>query len=114
MKQVLLSWVLSALAIWIVSQIVPGFVVSGALSALIAAVVIGFVNGTLGLVVKIMTFPLTILTLGLFWLVINALMIQIASLFIPGFHIESFGAAFLGGIVLSLINLVLKPLAKEN
>lgn len=113
MAQALLRWILSAVAIIIVSQIIPGFVVDGLLSALIAAVVIGFINATVGFVLKIVTLPLTILTLGLFWLVINAVMIQLASLFIPGFTIESFAAAFFGGIVLGLINMLLKPLASD-
>ncbi len=107
MRNALLHWILSAIAIWLVSQIVPGFVVTGAAAALIAALVIGFINGTLGFVLKIVTFPLTVMTLGLFWLVINAVMIQLASMIIPGFTIESFLAAFLGGIVLGLVNMVL-------
>lgn len=110
MRTALLHWILSALAIWFVSQVVPGFIVSGAVSALIAAIVIGFVNGTIGFVLKLITFPLTILTLGLFWLVINAVMIQLASMFIPGFVIEDFFAAFWGAIVLSLTNMVLRIL----
>jgi putative membrane protein len=106
--RLLLNWFLSALALWIVSRLVPGFVVHGVMAALIAAVVIGFVNATLGLVLKILTFPLTILTLGIFWLIINAAMIELASVFVPGFHIASFGAAFLGAIVLSIVNILLK------
>jgi putative membrane protein len=104
----LLQWVLTALAIWIVSQLIPGFKVNGATSALIAAVVIGFVNATLGLFLKIVTFPLTLLTFGLFWLVINALMIELASAIVPGFHVAGFAAAFWGAIVLSLVNMALK------
>jgi putative membrane protein len=104
----LLHWLLSALAIWIVSRLVPGFVVSGPAAALIAAIVIGLVNATLGLFLKVVTFPLTILTLGLFWFVINAAMIELASAFVPGFHILSFGAAFWGAIVLSLLNMLFK------
>lgn len=111
MKQALLRWILSALAVWVVSQIVPGFIVQSAVAALLAAVVIGFVNGTVGLVLKIVTLPLSIMTLGLFWLVINAVMIQLASLFVPGFQIENFLAAFLGGIVLGITNMFLRPLA---
>ena len=64
----LLNWALSALALWVVAQLVPGFHVSGPFAALIAALVIGFVNATLGLFLKIITFPLTVLTLGVFWL----------------------------------------------
>lgn len=104
----LIHWVLTALAIWIVSRLVPGFGVSGPIAALIAAVVIGFVNATLGLFLKIITFPLTILTLGIFWLIINALMIMLAAAIVPGFHVNSLWTAFWGGIVLSLVNMALK------
>src|SRR6201998_2696656 len=106
--KMLLHWVCSALAIWIVSRLVPGFSVSGPMAALIAAVVIGFVNATLGLFLKIITFPLTVLTLGVFWLIINAIMIELASAIVPGFHVATFGAAFWGAIVLSLVNMALK------
>jgi putative membrane protein len=106
--KVLLHWVLSALAIWIVSRLVPGFSVSGPLAALIAAVVIGFINATVGLFLKIVTFPLTLLTFGIFWLVINAGMIMLASAIVPGFRVDTFGAAFWGAIVLSLVNMALK------
>ena len=106
--RMLIHWVLSAVAIWIVSKVVPGFSVSGPAAALITAVVIGFVNATLGVFLKIVTFPLTVVTLGLFWLIINAVMIKLASAIVPGFHVETFGAAFWGAIVLSLVNMALK------
>ena len=112
--RLLLHWVLSALAIWIVSRLVPGFSVSGAWAALIAAVFLGFINATLGLFLKIVTFPLTILTLGLFWFVVNAIMIELASALVPGFHIASFASAFWGGIVLSLVNMLLKWLVMPS
>ena len=108
MMRMLLHWILSALAIWIVSRLVPGFYISGAWAALIAAVFIGFINATLGLFLKIITFPLTILTLGIFWLVVNAVMIELASALVPGFHVANFWSAFWGGIVLSLVNMLLK------
>ena len=106
--RVLLHWIITALAVWITSRLVPGFYVDGATAALIASVVIGLVNATLGLFLKVITFPLTILTLGVFWFVINALMIELASAFVPGFHIRSFAAAFWGGIVLTVVNMLLK------
>lgn len=106
--RLLLNWILSALAVWIVAQIVPGVHINGAAAALIAAIVIGFINATLGFILKILTFPLTLLTLGLFWFVINALMLEFASWFVPGFQVRGFFAAFIGAIVLSLVNLVLK------
>jgi putative membrane protein len=114
MLRMVLHWILSALAIWIVSRVVPGFIVTGATAALIAAIVIGLVNATIGLVIKIVTFPLTVLTLGLFWFIVNAAMIELASAFVPGFHVQSFASAFWGGIVLSLVNMLLKWLVMPS
>jgi len=109
--RLLLNWVLSAVAVWVVAQLVPGVSVRGAGSALIAALVIGFINATIGFVLKVITFPLTLVTLGLFWLVINALMLELASaLLAPGFQVQGFLAAFVGAIVLSLVNLLLKAI----
>jgi putative membrane protein len=108
MLRVLLHWIVTALAVWITSRLVAGFEVDGVKAALIAAIVIGLVNATLGMFLKVATFPLTVLTLGLFWFVINAAMIELASKFVPGFHISSFAAAFWGGIVLGLVNMLLK------
>jgi putative membrane protein len=108
--RMLLNWVLSAVAVWIVAQVVPGVHVSGAMAALIAALAIGFINATLGALLKIITFPLTLVTLGLVWFVINALMLELASAVVPGFQVRGFLAAFVGAIVLSLVNLVLKAI----
>jgi len=98
--RLLLHWVLSAIAVWIVAHIVPGISVSGPMAALIAAAVIGLVNATLGLMLKILTFPLTILTLGLFWFVINALMLELASALVKGFYVRNFIAALIGAVML--------------
>jgi len=106
--RMLIHWIITALAVWITSRLVPGFLVSGAGAALIAAIAIGFINATLGLLLKVLTFPLTILTLGVFWFVINAFMLRLASALVPGFRIQTFMAAFWGGIVLSLVNMLLK------
>ena len=113
MLKLLLRWLASAAALIIVSQIVPGISVSGLKAALLAALVIGLVNATLGLLLKILTFPLTILTLGIFWFVINALMLELASAFVPGFHVTGFISAFVGAIVLALVNLVMRWLVRE-
>jgi putative membrane protein len=107
--RLLLNWILSALAVWIVARIVPGIYVSGLGAALIAALVIGFINATIGALLKILTFPLTLITLGLFWFIINALMLKLASaLLAPRFEVRTFFAAFIGAIVLSLVNMLLK------
>lgn len=107
----LINWILSALAVWVVSQLIPGFHVTGVAAALIAALVIGFVNATLGLILKIITLPLTILTLGIFWFVINALMLEIAAAVVRNFRIDTFLAAFEGAVVLSLVNMLFRWLA---
>jgi putative membrane protein len=113
--RMLLNWVLSALAVWIMSRVVPGISVSGPVAALIAALVIGFINATIGLVLKILTFPLTLVTLGLLWLVINALMLELASAVLaPGFQVHGFFAAFVGAIVLSLVNMILRWLVHPS
>jgi putative membrane protein len=108
MGRILAHWVLSALCLLLVAHFVPGFVVNGFGTALIAAVVIGLVNGTLGLLLKILTFPLTILTFGIFWLVINALMLEVASALVPGFIVVGLWPAFWGGLILSLLNLTVR------
>ena len=93
--RILLNWLLSALAVEVVAHLVPGFHVSGVGAALIAALIIGLVNATLGLLLKIITLPLTILTLGVFWFVINALMLELASAILsPAFRVDSFASAF--------------------
>src|SRR5258708_7014738 len=104
----LVNWLLSALSLVIVAHLLPGFQINGFGAALLAALVIGFVNGTLGTLLKIITFPLTLLTLGIFWLVINALMLKVAAAFVPGFRISGFMPAFLGSIVLTLVNMALR------
>ena len=112
--RLLVHWILSALAVWVVAQVVPGIAVRGAAAALIAAVVIGFINATLGLFLKIITFPLTIVTFGLFWFVVNAAMLELASAIVPGFYVRSFVAAFWGAIALSLVNMLLRWLVQPD
>jgi putative membrane protein len=113
MLRLLAHWVLSALCLLLVARFVPGIVVSGFFSALIAAVVIGLVNATLGFFLKIITFPLTIITFGIFWLLINAMMLKFASLFVPGFEVRGLWPAFVGGLILSLLNMAVRALLRN-
>jgi putative membrane protein len=109
----LIQWILSAIALLLVSRIVPGFHVMGLLPALIASVVIGLLNATVGFVLKIVTFPLSILTLGIFLLVINGAMILLASAFVPGFHVSGFVPAFWGAVVLALLGMIIKAIVRD-
>ncbi len=113
MKRWAINWALSVLSLWIVSVLLPGIHLEGVGPAILAALVIGLVNSTLGLVLKIITFPITLLTLGLFWFVINAFMLELAAALAPGFAVAGFGWAFIGAIVLSLVNLVLRSLVND-
>jgi putative membrane protein len=114
MTRLIAHWVLSALCILLVARFVPGIIVRGFGAALLAAVVIGFVNGTIGLLLKILTFPLIAVTFGIFWIVINALMLKFASLFVPGFYVRGFAPAFWGAIILSLLNIAVRQVLRAQ
>jgi putative membrane protein len=108
--RLLVHWLVSALAVYIVAHLGIGISVSGPTAALVAALVIGLINATLGLLLKIITFPLTILTLGLFWFVINALMLELAAALVKGFAVRGFVAALVGSVLISLVSSVLQCL----
>ena len=106
MLRMLLQWLLNSVALLIVAHLVKGFVVSDLTSALIAVIVIGLLNATFGLALKLITLPLGILTFGLFFLVINAVVLKFASEFVPGFQVQTFGAAFIGAAALMVLHLL--------
>ena len=114
MIRLLVNWLLSALALLIVSRVVSGFEVRSLATALIAALVFGLLNATLGLILKLVTLPVTILTFGIFLLIINAFVLELASGFVRGFHIRSFGAAFWGAAVLAIIQMLFRFLLNET
>jgi putative membrane protein len=111
--KLLLHWLLSAVALIVVAQVVPGFHVSGLVPALIASLVIGLLNATLGLFLKIITFPISILTLGLFLLVINGMMILLASAIVRGFHVTGWLPAIIGAVVLALLGMLIRAVTKD-
>lgn len=113
MVRLLIHWLLSAVALLVVSNIVPGFYVQGFRAALVAALVIGLLNATVGLLLKIITIPLTILTLGIFLLVINGIMILVASAVVRGFHVRGMGPAFWGAVVLALLGVVIRAVTEK-
>lgn len=114
MVRLLIHWILNAVVLLAISQFVSGFVVSNFVSAMIAVVIIGLFNATLGLLLKIITFPLGILTFGLFFLVINAIVLEFSSVFVPGFRVETFGAAFLGALALAVVHVLFGFLRKRS
>src|SRR3954454_20370956 len=92
------NWLLSALVLWLVAQIIPGMQLRSYGAALIATVVIGLVDLIIGPILRFIAFPITFLTLGLFRFVINAILLKLASMFTPGFRIDGFLAALLGSL----------------
>src|ERR1700758_2339281 len=106
MLRMLLHWILNAIALLVVSHLVAGFVVSNFVSAMIAVIVIGLLNATFGLLLKIITLPLGILTFGIFFLVINAIILKFASGVVPGFQVQTFMAAFCGALALAVLHML--------
>jgi putative membrane protein len=106
----ILNWFLGALALWLVARIVPGIEVRDFGSALIATLIIGVVNAIVGPILKILGFPLIILTLGLFLLVIDAALLKLASVFTPGFRVRGFFSALLGSLVLTILTYILRAI----
>ena len=105
MRYLLVHWLLSALLLWLVSLIVPGVYVNGAAAALLAALVLGIANTLVRPVLVLITLPITVLTLGLFLIVINALMLLLTSAIVRGFSVHGFVSAALAGLVLGVFNL---------
>ena|SRR3989338_7481712 len=106
-------WVINALALIIIANIVPGFGVDGLYTALIAALVLGLANALIRPILFILTLPITIITLGLFTFVLNALMVWLASTVVKGFEVTGFVPALLAAILLWMVSLVTNWMIKE-
>src|SRR3989338_6037976 len=104
----LMHFIISALAILIAAYLLPGVEISGFLTAFVLAVVFGLIKAFIRPLLVLLTLPLTVITFGLFALILNALLILLASAIVPWFTIASFWWAFLFGIVLALVNYMLE------
>ncbi len=104
--QTIIQLVLSALAVGIAAYLVPGVSVSGAIVAVIVAVVLAVVNTFVRPIISLLTLPINVLTLGLFSLVITALMVMLTSAVVPGFEVTGFWSALIFGVVLALISMI--------
>ena len=102
---IILRWVINALALLVVANIVPGFHVSGLYAALIAALILGLVNAVIRPILLLLTLPINILTLGLFTFVVNALMIWLVATIVKGFEVQGFVPALLAALILFVISL---------
>jgi len=98
-------WLLNAMALVVVANVVPGFGVDTFYTALIAALVLGLVNALIRPILLVLTLPINILTLGLFTFVLNALMVWFASTIVKGFTVEGFVPAFLAALFLWIVSM---------
>lgn len=109
--KILINWLVSALAILATAYLLPQVTVESFFVAMVLAVVLGLINAILRPIFLVLTLPVNILTLGLFTLVINALLIMLADFLTPGFEVASFWWALLFSLVLSLVNWILKSMS---
>lgn len=107
----IISAIINGFAVFITAYFLPGVKVDGFITAIIVAIVLGIVNFVVKPVLHLLTLPITILTLGLFSFVINALMILLVSALVSGFHVDNFWAALLFSLVLSLVSSLLHFIA---
>ncbi|ERN40552.1 putative membrane protein [Rubidibacter lacunae KORDI 51-2] len=114
MGQFILTWIVSAGALFLTARLVPGLEISGGASALIGAGVMGLTNAIVKPILIIFTLPLTIVTLGLFLLVVNAIAFALVGYLTPGFEVNGFFPALFGSLVLAFVSSLLGNLIKDN
>ena len=105
-RNYIIRWLVNAVGLLIVSKIMQSIEIDGILTAIVAAAVIGLINIFLSPLLIILTLPINILSLGLFTLVINGLIFYFVGSIVEGFHVSGFLAAFLGALILSIINVL--------
>jgi putative membrane protein len=108
--RLLLLWILNAVALLAVTYLLPSIQVSGFGTALVAALVLGFINTLVRPVLALLTLPLTVLTLGIFYLVLNGMLFWLAGALLPGFEVQGFFSAMVGAILYGVIAWVLSAL----
>ena len=107
-------WIVVAVALWATAQLVSGVSIASWTALAVAAFVLGFVNAIVRPILVILTLPFTVLTLGLFYLVVNGLAFGLAAALVPGFSIASWGAAILGALVTSVISWLIGIFVKRD
>ncbi len=104
---IIFRWIINALVILIVAALVPGFHIASFYAALIVALVLGIINLTLKPILLVLTLPITIVTLGLFAFIINALMLWLTATIVKGFTIDGFLSALVGALFISIIHFII-------
>jgi putative membrane protein len=107
MTRLVLKWALNSFALFFVMKLISGIQIDRFQDLLLATLVLGLLNAFLRPVIILLTLPVTMVTLGLFTLVINAFMFALAAYLVPGFHVTGFGAAFVAALLFSMFSFVL-------
>lgn len=110
----LIHWLITAAALWLAAYVVPGVIVRSTSALLIAALVLGLVNALVRPILTLLTLPLTLLTLGLFYLVVNGVAFALAAALTPGFDLAGFSSAVLGALIVSVVSWVLGAIFKRD
>ena len=110
----LIRWIVNTLALFVVANVVPGFRYDSWVSLAIAAAVLGLLNAIVRPILFVLTLPITLVTLGLFLLVLNAIMLELTAWLVPGFDIDGFGWAMVGALVLALVSLVTNRIGRKS
>jgi len=110
----IVRWIVNTLALFVVVNVVPGFHYGTIVTLAIAAAVLGLLNTIVRPILFVLTLPLTVVTLGLFLVILNAIMLEMTAWVVPGFRIDTFGWAIVGAIVLGLISLVTSRIGKSR
>jgi putative membrane protein len=113
MGRFLIHWLVTGIALWVAAAILPGVTITGWLTLALAALVLGFVNAVIRPIFTLLTLPITILTLGLFYLVVNGFAFGLAALLVPGFAVAGLGSAILGALVVSLVSFFIGTFARD-
>ncbi len=113
MGRFLMHWFVTAVALGVAAWILPGVTVRSVPALLVAALVLGFVNAVVRPVLVLLTLPITVLTLGLFYLVVNGLAFALAAAVVPGFEVRSFGWAVLGALAVSAVSWFIGAFSEE-
>ena len=112
--RILLVWILNAVALWLVTLVLPGVRVDDELSAFVAAIVLGLVNALIKPALVILTLPITVLTLGLFLLVLNGLLFWGVASLLPGFYVDGFWWGVAGALLYSILTGALSALLPQE
>jgi putative membrane protein len=112
--RVLLVWILNAVALWLVTLVMPGVRVDDELNAFIAAIVLGLVNALIKPALVVLTLPVTVLTLGLFLLVLNGLLFWGVASLLPGFHVDGFWWGVGGALLYSILTWAFSTLLPQE